>query len=114
MSAEKTRDIYQLNTQAGDSGLSNAAADIVVENLGDVIGKAEAGNVFAARAKGRPMLLHNPPKESRARLERKAKAARQKEDRSRRRDNAQSGGGRKRVSRAAIQGLKYVQSSLFL
>lgn len=106
MSTEKSLDLYQVNFQAVKSGPSNAAADIVIENLGEAIGKAEAGSVFAARAKGRPMLLHNPPKESRARVERKAKAARRKEDTSRRKEKSQSGGGGKRVSRAAIQGLK--------
>lgn len=104
MSAEQTVDIYQLNNTAGSS-TSNAAADVVINNLGKVLGKGEAEHVFAARAKGRPMILDNPQKESRTRLIRKGKAARREEDKRKRKQNHQS--GKERLTPKSItKGLK--------
>ncbi|KAG8697787.1 hypothetical protein FRC08_006328 [Ceratobasidium sp. 394] len=97
-----TSDIYQTISQ----GTSSKAADVVLENLSDVIGKAEASAAYDARAKGRPMLLHNPPKESRSRVQRKSSLARQKDDKSRRKTNRETRTER-RLSKVSTQGLKY-------
>lgn len=105
MSAEQTVDIYQLNSTAG-STTSNTAADVVFDNLGKVLGKAEAEHVFASRAQGRPMILDNPQKESRTRLIQKGKVARRQEDKRKRKQNLQS--GRERLTpKAKTKGLKY-------
>ncbi|QRV89745.1 ribonuclease P protein subunit p29 [Ceratobasidium sp. AG-Ba] len=104
MSAEHLADIYQTLNRA--PGSSKMAADIVVENLGEVIGNAEATSAYETRAKGRPMLLQNPQKESRARVSRKAVIARQNEDKLKRRGNRESRYERK-LPGAVIQGLKY-------
>ncbi|KAG9122262.1 hypothetical protein FRC07_001445 [Ceratobasidium sp. 392] len=106
MSSEHTVDIYQTINQASGSKPTENATDVVIENLGEVIGKAEASAVYETRAKGRPMLLHNPQKESRSRVQRKSLAARQKDDKSRRKANRESRAER-RLSRASTQGLKY-------
>ncbi|KAG8726001.1 hypothetical protein FRC12_023812 [Ceratobasidium sp. 428] len=106
MSTEPTADIYQTITQTSDSFTSKNAVDVVIENLGEVISKTEASAAYETRAKGRPMLLHNPQKESRTRMQHKSVIARQKDDKSRRKANHESRTER-RLSRTATRGLKY-------
>jgi hypothetical protein len=101
MSTDPSLDIYQTINQGSKN--SKAATDVVVDNLGDVIGRTQAETVYAARAKGRPMILHNPQKESRTRVKRKATIDRQKDDKLRRKGNLQS---ERRMPKAATQGLK--------
>ncbi|KAG8748273.1 RNase P/RNase MRP complex subunit [Ceratobasidium sp. 414] len=103
-----TTDIYQTINQASGSTSSNAA-NVVLENLGEAIGKAEASAVYNTRAKGRPMLLHNPQKESRSRVQRQSLIARQKDDRLRRKANRESRTER-RLSKASTQGLKQIST----
>ncbi|KAG9104996.1 hypothetical protein FRC06_002917 [Ceratobasidium sp. 370] len=104
MSTESAVDIYQTINQASGSA-SFKAADVVVENLGEIIGKTEASAVYDARAKGRPILLHNPQKESRSRVQRKSSIARQKDDKLKGKTNRESRTER-RLSKASTQGLK--------
>ncbi|CAE6455023.1 unnamed protein product [Rhizoctonia solani] len=79
---------------------------MVIDTLGDIIGRSEAENAVLARAKGRPMILDNPQKESKSRLEKKSKAARRQEDKRRRRQNLQH--GKERLTpKNTVKGLKY-------
>jgi hypothetical protein len=105
MSAEQTADIYQPINQAAGSSTSKTAADVVIDNLSNILGQTEAETIFATRAKGRPMILDNPQKESRTRLIRKSKASRQQEDKRSRKQNLQT--GKERLApKAAVKGLK--------
>ncbi|EUC64804.1 ribonuclease P protein subunit p29 [Rhizoctonia solani AG-3 Rhs1AP] len=101
--ASEAADIYRSNTGAGASG---AAVDTVIDILGEVIGRSEAESVYTTRAKGRPMILDNPQKESKSRLEQKNRATRRKEDKRRRRQNIEH--GKERLTpKIMVKGLKY-------
>ncbi|GAB1521917.1 RNase P/RNase MRP complex subunit [Rhizoctonia solani] len=101
----ETVDVYRPNHPLG-TATSGTAADVVIDTLEDTIGRSEAENIFAARAKGRPMILDNPQKESKSRLEQKSRAALRQEDKRRRRHNLWY--GKERLTpKAVIKGLKY-------
>ncbi|KAG8714096.1 hypothetical protein FRC11_009874 [Ceratobasidium sp. 423] len=102
--ASETADIYRSDNPG--SGASRTAVDVVVGTLGEVMGRSEAESVYTARAKGRPMILDNPPKESKSRLELKSRASRRQEDKRRRRQNIEH--GKERLTpKAMVKGLKY-------
>ncbi|KAF8689013.1 RNase P MRP, p29 subunit, partial [Rhizoctonia solani] len=101
----ETVDVYRPNHPLG-TATSGTAADVVIDTLEDTVGRSEAENIFAARAKGRPMILDNPQKESKSRLEQKSRAALRQEDKRRRRQNLWY--GKERLTpKAVIKGLKY-------
>jgi hypothetical protein len=103
MSSENV-DIYR-STHPSGTKTSGTATDMVIDTLGDIIGRSEAENAVLARAKGRPMILDNPQKESKSRLEKKSKAARRQEDKRRRRQNLQH--GKERLTpKNTVKGLK--------
>ncbi|CAE6410337.1 unnamed protein product [Rhizoctonia solani] len=98
-------DIYRSIHPSGTETSGNAT-DTVIDTLGDIIGRSEAENVVATRAKGRPMILDNPQKESKSRLEQKNRAARIQGDQRRRRQNLQY--GKERLTpKTKVKGLKY-------
>ncbi|CAE6516007.1 unnamed protein product [Rhizoctonia solani] len=102
--ASETVDIYRSNNSG--SGASRTAVDVVIGTLGEVIGRSEAESVYIARAKGRPMILDNPQKESKSRIELNNKAIRRQGDKRRRRQNAEH--GKERLTpKAMVKGLKY-------
>lgn len=102
MSAGQTADIYQPGDQAIDP---DDAAHVFIDNLSQVLSRTEAEAAFATRAKGRPMILDNPQKESKTRAIQKSKVARQKEDKRRRKLNLQN--GKERLTpKSAVKGLK--------
>ncbi|KAJ1307525.1 hypothetical protein OPQ81_001623 [Rhizoctonia solani] len=102
--APETPDIYKSNNTV--AGASRTAADVVTDILGEAIGRSEAESVYAVRAKGRPMILDNPQKESKSRLELKSRATRCQEDKRRRRQNI--GHGKERLTpKVTVKGLQY-------
>ncbi|CAE6416162.1 unnamed protein product [Rhizoctonia solani] len=102
--ASEAVDIYKPNNPG--AGASRTAADVVIDTLGEVIGRSEAESVYTTRARGRPMILDNPQKESKSRLEQKSIAIRRQGDKRRRRQNITH--GKERLTPKIIaKGLKY-------
>ncbi|CAE6527065.1 unnamed protein product [Rhizoctonia solani] len=101
--ASEAADIYRSNTSAE---ASSTAIDVVLDTLGETIGRSEAESVYTTRAKGRPMILDNPQKESKSRLEQKSRATRRQEGKRRRRQNLEH--GKERLTpKIMAKGLKY-------